>query len=309
MINVFLISNFSVFFIILLGCISSVSHLFDQDASTVLVRLVFYIIMPVTLFVDIAQLPIHQILIWDYIGAYFLSYLSIASISILLSKSLFKRNAPNLIINGMASAHGNTAFIALPLFLTTFKTLVPVAIVIIIHQFFNFFILFGLDVLTRQKKEASHHRAILFVMVKNPIIIGTYLGLIFSYFHIGLPHVVHATCTLISHSASFIALFALGLSLGSSAMSFDKRQTFEIVMLIFLKTLLHPLAAFLIAYYVFGLSGFMLTAVTLMAAMPTAKNVFIFSERYRVAYKRANVVVLATTIVSMLVINMILLLL
>ena len=72
---------------------------------------------------------------------------------------------------------------------------------------------------------------------------------------------------------------------------FDRKQKFEISSLIFFKTILHPICAFFIAYYVFGLSGFLLTAVTLMAAMPTAKNLFVFAERYKVGVERANIIV------------------
>lgn len=295
-----------IFIIMLGGYIANKVYDFDHTASTSLARLLFYIIMPITLFFDISQLPISQVLIWDYMLTYFLASVCIITISVLLSKYSFKRTLPNIIINAMASTHANTAYIALPLFLILFKTIVPVASIILVQVIFNFIILFGLDVSTNHSGRPADPYTPFFVLINNPILMGTLLGLIFSYFQIGLPHAILSTLSIVSQSASFIALFALGLSLGSSKFKLNKQQKLEISSLIFLKTLLHPIAACLIGYYVFNLSGFLLTAVTLMAAMPTAKNLFIFSERYQVGLERANSIILVTTILSIVTINSIL---
>lgn len=302
-----LITSLPIFLIIFSGYIANKLNAFNQDASPILAKILFYIIMPITLFFDISKLPISQILIWDYMLAYFLSSVAIIVASIIISKYFFKRKTPDIIINAMASTHSNTAYIAIPLFLTLFKTIVPVASIIIVQVFFNFLILFGLDVSADSNKKYAHHYKALLIVFENPILLGTLLGLTFSYFQIETPNIIQSTFSIVSHSASFVALFALGLSLGSSKLVFDRKQKFEISTLIFFKTILHPVAAFFIGYYVFSLSGFFLTSVTLMAAMPTAKNLFVFAERYKVGLERANIIVLVTTLISIVTINLILL--
>jgi hypothetical protein len=47
-----------------------------------------------------------------------------------------------------------------------------------------------------------------------------------------------------------------------------------------LKLVVQPLVAYLIGAYVVGLSGHALLAVTVIAALPTAQNVFTFAMRY-----------------------------
>ena len=64
-----------IFIIILLGYLCGRFGLLDEQATTVLSRLVFYIVMPVTLFIDVARLPIHTVLNWPYLLAYFIAFL------------------------------------------------------------------------------------------------------------------------------------------------------------------------------------------------------------------------------------------
>ncbi len=303
-----LIASLPIFIIIIAGYLVALFNFFDKEASVVLIRLIFYIIMPITLFLDIAQLPISNTLRWDYMGAYFFTSIIVMLISIIMSRYLFARDRSNLIINAMASTHTNTAYLALPLFLLLFKTVSPVASIIIVQAVFNFFILLGMDVTTGAKQNKSYSYTIFAVFWKNPILIGIILGVIFSSLHIELPHIISSTFTIVSKSALFIALFALGLSLRVDKASLNKKQKLEISMLIVLKSFVHPLIAFLVGYYIFGLTGFMLTALILMAAMPVAKNLFVFAKRYQVGVERANIIVFITTVISILTLNLILLL-
>jgi hypothetical protein len=50
--------------------------------------------------------------------------------------------------------------------------------------------------------------------------------------------------------------------------------------LVALKLVVQPVAAFLIGAYAVGLEGHDLLAVTVIAALPTAQNVFTFAMRY-----------------------------
>ena len=131
-----LITSLPIFIIIIAGYLIALFKLFDKDASQVLVSLVFYIIMPITLFLDIARLPISHTLKWDYMGAYFFTSIIVMLISVGMSRYLFARDRANLIINAMASTHTNTAYLALPLFLALFKKVSPVASIIIVQALF-----------------------------------------------------------------------------------------------------------------------------------------------------------------------------
>lgn len=289
--------------IILGGYLAVKLKLFNQEMSDTLISLLFYVIMPITLFFHVSQLPLTTTLAWGYMGAYFLSSISVITLCTLLSRYLFKRDIPNLIINAMGATHSNTAYLALPIFLMLFHTAAPVASIIIVQTVFNFMILFGLDVSTKRSGRKLGVFAIGMLIFENPILLGTLLGLACSYFNVHLPSVLYATCKITSQSASFIALFALGLSLDMPQTDTQRTPWPEITLIVLLKCFMHPCMAYLIGRYGMHLSGFTLKSVVLMAAMPSAKNTFVFAKRYAVGAQRANLLVLLATLVSMISID------
>jgi predicted permease len=62
----------------------------------------------------------------------------------------------------------------------------------------------------------------------------------------------------------------------------------------------------MVGKYLFHLPPTWLVYLVLMSAMPTAQNVFIFSQKYRVGIERSNLLVFITTIISFVTINLIL---
>ena len=65
-----------------------------------------------------------------------------------------------------------------------------------------------------------------------------------------------------------------------------------------LKLVAMPLAAWALGRFVFGLDGIELYAVTVLAALPTAQNVFVFAQRYETAEVVARDTVFVTTMGS-----------
>ena len=134
-----LIATLPIFLIILIGYLLARFKLVKNDASDLLARLIFYFIMPITLFIDLARLPIHQVLSWPYLFSYFITSITLICITCIISCYVFqKKEIPDLVINAMATTQTNTAYLALPIFLLLFKTVVPVAGVIVVQAIFNF---------------------------------------------------------------------------------------------------------------------------------------------------------------------------
>ncbi len=198
----------------------------------------------------------------------------------------------------MAVTQTNTAYLALPLFLLLFNTVVPVAGIIVVQAIFNFSIVLGLELTSNNKTNQSPYYKATSVIFKTPILIGIILGLIVSGYQCALPVTLTNTFNIVKQAAPFIALLTLGLSFESSKLSFTVKEKSELVTLILFKSFLHPLIAFFIGQFIFQLPPFDLICLVLMAAMPTAKNLFIFAKRYRVSMDRANIIVLVTTILS-----------
>ncbi|MEK6438087.1 hypothetical protein [Pseudonocardia sp. T1-2H] len=65
-----------------------------------------------------------------------------------------------------------------------------------------------------------------------------------------------------------------------------------------IKTVLHPLIAYLIGGPILGLEGHALLAVVVLAALPTAQNVFGYAVRFDQGVVLGRDAALTTTIVS-----------
>jgi malonate transporter and related proteins len=298
------VHSLPIFLIILLGYLLVRFKVSSSSTSGFLVNLLFFVIMPITLFSDIAKLPIHQTLNWPYMGAYFCASLSVMVLSFFTVRIIHKLSTRETLIALMASTQTNTAYLALPLFLFLFHTITPVASIILVQVIFNFAFLLGLEI---SKTQTRHYwRAAITTLWKAPILIGILLGLGASYIHLSLPHIIEQSFKMVSNSAIFLALLALGMSLAEPREPRSTQENIQTLWIILLKSIIHPVVAFLLGRYVFELSGFTLTALTLMASMPTAKNVFVFAKRYQAGADRANVIVLTTTCISVVSTNLIL---
>lgn len=297
-----------IFGMIFIGMAASRLRYFDDKLSDFLASMLFNWMMPITLFYEISRLPIEKILEWAYIKSYFVAAIVIMLQSAIASRHYWQRDKSNTIINMMAASFTNTGYLGLPLFLMLFDTVTPVASVILVQVIFNFCILLGLDVFSNHKKRKLGLKTAVLVIIENPILLGNILGIAWSFCHLNLPNSISSVCEILSHLTSYVALFTLGLSLGLAKLALNKKQKVEIAFLVFLKTLVHPILALTVGYYIFDLHGFLLTALTLMAAMPTGKNLFIFAKRFNVGTERSNIIVVISTMVSMILLNIILLL-
>lgn len=297
-------ASLPIFLIIILGFMVARFHLLDKNASDLIAKLVFLVVMPVTLFQDIAQLPIDKTIQWPYMLAYIASSILLILISALISRCFFKRQTPALILNAMAATQTNTAFLALPIFLILFHTIEPVASIIIIQAILVFLYSAGLE-LSTQKSDKRLIIQVLSIFIKNPILIGTFLGLAFSYFNWTISLIILPSLTLIKQASAFLALFALGLSLHADRQKLQASDKAEVTLLVVFKCFAHPVIAYCFGHYLFGLSGFSLTALTLMASMPTAKLTFIFAKRYQTGPERLNLAVVCSTVISVVMLNVV----
>jgi len=69
-----------------------------------------------------------------------------------------------------------------------------------------------------------------------------------------------------------------------------------------LKVLVHPAIAFGLAAYAFRLPTAQVLAVTVIAALPTAQNIFLIAGKYRVASRLARDAIFVSTLASIPVI-------
>jgi malonate transporter and related proteins len=86
------------------------------------------------------------------------------------------------------------------------------------------------------------------------------------------------------------------MSLSSSRLLEPGSGRRDVVLATLLKLLLMPAVAFILARFVFGMTGHELFAIVVLAALPTAQNVFNYAQRYERGVIIARDTVLLTTV-------------
>jgi len=141
---------------------------------------------------------------------------------------------------------------------------------------------------------------------RNPIIVGIVLGLMVNLTGLTIPMPAAKVLELLGQAAVPCALFAMGASLAGYPLMGEVRPA---VLLALLKLVAHPSLVWLIAGPVLGLEGLWVSVAVLMAAMPSAVNVYLFGARYEAAPGVAARTVLLTTVGSVVSLSVVLTLL
>ncbi|MFD4422870.1 AEC family transporter [Agromyces sp. NPDC058484] len=156
----------------------------------------------------------------------------------------------------------------------------------------------GLAVLGARVEGRTSARAIVRSTLTNPIIIGSLLGVLVAVSGIELPPIVLEPIELIGNAAVPLMLIAYGLSLHGQRLFEPGTGRRDVLLATMLKLVAMPVVAWTLGRFVFGLDGIELYAVTVLAALPTAQNVFNFAQRYETAEIVARDTVFLTTIGS-----------
>lgn len=147
-----------------------------------------------------------------------------------------------------------------------------------------------LDISTRGS--ASFGRVLL-QPIRNPIIIGV----VFSVTGIHLPHSIMEPFRLIGAAAVPVVVISFGMSLHGQRILQPGSVRRDVILASAIKLAVMPAIAWLVGTW-FGLHGHELFVVVVLAALPSAQNVFNYAQRYERGEVIARDTVLITTILA-----------
>lgn len=269
--------------------------LLGESAAAVLGRYVFHLAMPAALFLTLSATPLSSFDVRALI-AFGASTGATLGVGWLASGRLFGRKQGERPIWAMSAGYVNSANLGIPIALQVLHSVSFLAEVVLLQVLIvTPIILVALD----RHGDASgtvRVRRILSLPVRNPVILGSALGVVWSMGHWHAPAEVSNCLSLLAGSAVPVALIALGASLhGETRMSAGGR---EIAAVTTLKLVLQPVIAFAVGELL-RLSHDQLFAVVVCAGLPTAQNTFIFAQEYGVGEALANRAVIVTTTCSL----------
>ncbi|UYQ79220.1 AEC family transporter [Glutamicibacter sp. JL.03c] len=290
------LEGFSIIWVVIaVGYLVGRTGVLGDQGRNVLSRVTFFVASPALLFTTLAESdPVAVLgpLLW--VAA--ISAALTAVLYYLVTARWLKRSASERIIAAMSASTVNSANLGLPIALYVLGDASFAAPIILfqlaLYQPIN---LAMLDAST------SRHRttplALLVATAKNPMIIGSMLGLVVALTGFKLPSIVLEPIDLIAGASIPCMLMAFGISLvGSKPLEKKSGRRADVLVGTAAKLLIHPALAWVLAYLVFGLRGEMLVASVIMAGLPTAQNIFVTASRYNEGVTVAKDTVLITTI-------------
>lgn len=144
--------------------------------------------------------------------------------------------------------------------------------------------------------------AVLARPLRNPITIGSVVGLLLAVSGTRLPQAVEDPLTLVAGMAVPSMLIAYGVALRLGPLPGRGVPPGELGLVVAMKMLVQPLAAYAVGRFLVGLDAESLLAVTVLSALPTAQNVFVIATRYDRSTLLARDAIFVSTLASVPVI-------
>lgn len=304
------LSGFAVVWLIIaVGYVLGRTGALGSNAAVVLSRVAFFVASPCLLFITISGSPIREVLGPQFAVAA-LSAFTLLVVFLLLGRFLLLRgrSASELVMGGMSASLVNSANLGFPIAAYVLGDISLAAPVVMFQLALYTPIYVGLlDQLSARKGTTQRVRPRartevlrrLAQTLVNPMIVGSALGLLFSWRSWELPEQLHESVELLAGASIPLMLLAFGLSLvGSRPLSKASGRRRDVLIAAVIKLLLHPLLAYVIAAFLFRLDGVMLLAAVVLASLPTAQNVLVAAVRYGTGETIARDTVLVTTILG-----------
>jgi malonate transporter len=308
--SIVLTSVVPLFAVVFVGFFAGKARFLSEAGVRALVAFVFNFAMPPFLFRLMAQTDLAEIAQWAFVGAYALGALVMFALGSAAAALLFRLPPAGLIIQGFGSAFANGVLLGLPLLLWLFgeQGAVPALLIITLDV-----ILFGIVTILLEiaggGRASGAHRVVgqtIRAIAVNPIIMATFLGILFGLTGATLPEVVDRTLEFIGQAAPPTALFALGATLSLRKVAGNLGPA---GLMVALKLFLHPLVVWVLATQVIVLEPFWAHAAVIFSAGPVGANVFIFAQHYEAGVEAASSAIVISTGLAMLTISALLLLL
>jgi malonate transporter len=265
---------------------------------------IVYVALPALFFQLLAKTPFERLTEWSFIfGSVFSTY-TIFSLMFVWSVLTSRSEIAQSTIKALAAAYGNIGYMGPGLALLAFgeEAAVPVALIFCFENIVHFAIAPMMMALSGDEK-TSPLRLILGVLRKivlHPFIIATALGVGAAYIGFRPPVPAERFLEYLSRAAAPCALFAMGVTLALRPLD---RVPHELALIAALKLILHPLLCYVVLSWVGNFSETWLFSAVLLAALPTATNVFVIAQQYGVWVQRASASVLITTCLSVVTVT------
>jgi predicted permease len=299
-----------VFGIMFLGILAGKLEILDKNGVKGLVLFAFNFAIPVLLFRSLARIELPDDIQWGFLLSFYAGSFITYGLGMAAGRFVFGRTLDQQAIFGMGASFSNTVLVGIPIILTAFgpEASLPLFLIIAFHSATFMPLTVGLIQIGRggDVSFGRQLRGVFLEVVRNPIVMGLFLGFVANQAGITLPGPVDRFTELLGGAAVPCALFAMGASLAGYPLMGDVPPA---ILLTSLKLVIHPVVVWIVAVPILGLEGLWVPVAVVMGGMPTGVNVYLFGARYDAASGVAARTVFLTSLFSMGTISILLMLL
>lgn len=294
MISVALTQVLPFFIIVAVGWLAARTRLLDERVAEGLAAYVFWIGFPALLINSLAQGTEFGIGLPKALIAYGFCAAAMLGLTLLVGR-IARWPERSRAAAGLAASLGNSAFLGLPLAIALFGSSAAAPAAALVALDFIFVLSLGVFAVARAGGRSASRAAL--GVARNPVIVGALVGLGLAVTHTTLPPLIARPLTALAATGSPVALIALGAVLGQTRRGLRRIVELPVLLATVLKLAAFPALVFVLARAL-GVPPDIRRVAILLAACPTAVNVFIQAKAYNVYAEGASRIVAVTTAVS-----------
>jgi len=265
---------------------------------------IIYAALPALFFKLLSKTPIEELASWQFILGNLAATFSIFVLVYLLAVFVRKATIASGTIQGLAAAYGNIGYMGPALAILTFgeEAAVPVALIFCFENIMHFTV--APTMMAFSGKDKRRPLALIKDILKriflHPFIIATIVGIGAAILGVEPPRAVSGLINYLAQAAAPVALFAMGVSLALRPLN---RIPAELGYIVPANLMLHPIVMYIVLSWVGDFDPIWVYTAVLLAALPTATNVYVLALQYGEWIERASAVILVTTVSSIVTVS------
>ncbi len=281
--------------VIALGYVIERTNLIGENAQRPLSRLIYFVASPALLFTVMVDANVEVL----FSVGVLVSVIAVAAgivVFLIVSLIAFRKSVPETVIGVLASVQANAGNIGLPVAAYVLGDVRFVAPIMLVQNLvLTPVCLIILDLSTQTKVRL---RTIALQPFRNPAIIAALGGLFFALSGVRLPEAVLQPFELVGGACVPLFLITFGMALRGQRLLPDPTVRKDVVVATIVKVALMPTVAYMLGRFVFSLDAAELLPVLVVAALPTAQNVYNVAVRFGYNERMSISTIMMTTVLS-----------
>ncbi len=280
--------------VIALGYVLARTRVLPGASQETLAKLAFFVGAPALLVQTLSRADVSEVF-GPGLAVIVASTLTVGAVYIAVARLVWRRPVTDTTIGALCGGYVNAGYLGIPVAVYVLGDASYVAPAMLFQLILLAPAAFVILDTAAAGQRPSLWRA-LGMPFRNPVTVASLLGLALSLAGTTLPTLVREPLDLVAGMAVPIVLIAYGISLHGAPLPGASGTRRELLLVAMLKNLVQPAAAYLLARFALGLEGTTLLAATVIAALPTAQNIFVYAIRYNSAVSLARDAILVTTL-------------